>query len=65
MNANTEKSSLTDAASTVDSINYAIFFMGAAKDDEFKETETRKHLFKLRELVEKMNKENDDIQATQ
>jgi hypothetical protein len=46
-----------NAKDFIDSINYAIFFMGAAEDDNFNETETRKHLFKLRELVEKLNEE--------
>lgn len=49
---------LPDIPDFIDSINYAIFFMGASNDDNFNESETRKHLFKLRELVEKINQEN-------
>jgi hypothetical protein len=50
---------MEDITKFIDSINYAIFFMGASKDDEFNENETRKHLFKLRELVEKINAQDD------
>lgn len=42
----------------VESINYAIFYMGASNDDNFNEIETRKHLFKLWELTKRIN-QND------
>jgi hypothetical protein len=41
-----------DEAQLMDSVNYAIFFMGACDDDNFNEKETREHLFVLRILVE-------------
>jgi hypothetical protein len=42
----------------IDSINYAIFFMGASNDDQFNDKETREHLFSLREFVKVLNSRN-------
>jgi hypothetical protein len=39
----------------IDSINYAIFFIGASNDDNFNENEKRRHLFRLRWLIELLN----------
>lgn len=51
----------------VDSLNYAIFFLGASKDDNFNEQATREHLFKLRELIEQLSdivRENQNQKQT-
>jgi hypothetical protein len=39
-----------------DSLNYAIFFIGASTDDNFSSDEIRDNLFKLRHLVKFLNK---------
>ena len=53
----------SDSIDFIHSVNYAIFIMGATKDDNLNEAEKSEHLFKLWELVKYLLHQYDKIHS--